>query len=713
MNRNPLVSLLPVVLTVAVTLISGWTFVKPGYPAALDIWPHISRQKVVYEALDSGHSPFWTFKFYCGYPHLRFYGPLFALLGGTFALATRGNHLLALEYLLFLLHCASALAMFLFLRRLTKSPWASAIGTWVYLLVPMRLLSLCYEGNYPQALFYVLLPVGFHALHRLIERPGVRPAAALGVVLGFAVLSHPVYAGHTLLLVAVAATFWFMARPGSRLRSVGWPALSLIVALLVSGFFVLPFVREYRSHIYPVMPLGVALPNLLLMLSPGAKPGGHAGFYIGISAFVLLLAATLFAVFRVRRAALPMLVGLLFASFLVFISPRMDATYSLLNFGLPSARFMFFCFFFASAIIALGWSALEQRSALRSPMLAVLLSLGLLVSLSSDCLPHLLRIQKPEPEDFLPVRLDLYRVLRRSSPLRVLDTYDHSEQVDAFPRLAVYPALGYVFGDLPALLGPPFHQFAPRSMLYVYPWAAFVSYEFGTKEDRLLASPAAKALALMGVSHVVTPPVVMKVEGSDAEVMTKLGITWDDRYLLRNRKPALVLGPTTAVPLLAANRLLPMPRPELVRSRTLWYARNWQELLDTPEIDPYRNAMDVLPVHEDEQPESLPGEPALIIRETRLEHHEVRLRYEARTECFLRLAFSYYPELRVTLDGKPAGFRPTREHFIWLRSPAGEHTLSVTAPLSPLRCWLLLASCTSLLGTAALLAIHHARRRPA
>ncbi len=715
MSRGLLIRLLPVVLTAVVTLVSGWTFIKPGFPAALDIWPHLCRQQVVAETLGSGHSPFWTFKFYCGYPHLRFYGPLFAFLGGTLAILLRGNHLLALEALLFLLHCASALAMYLFLRRLTRSPWAPAVGTWAYLLVPMRVLALCYEANYPQALFLLLLPLAFHALLNLVERPGLRPAAALGLVAGLAVLSHPVYAGHLALFLLVGFGCWVATLPAghSRTSPIPWLVFAGLLALLVSAFFFLPFLLEYRDHVYPVIPLSASLPNLLLMLSPVAKPGGHAGFYLGISAMALLVAALALASARSRRPLWPLVAGLLLTCFLVFLSPRIEFTFTWFNFGLPAARFMVFFFFFAAAIVGLGWSVLEQHLAARRPALLTVVCLGVLAAVAADSAPHLLRIPKPEPKEFLPVRLDLYRVLGRQRPLRVLDTHDHSDQVDPFPRLAAYPALGYVFGGLPALFGPPYHQFAPRSMLYAYPWAAFAAHELGTKEERLLSPPAAKALALLAVSHVITPPVVLKVEGNDAQVMTKLGITWDDRYLRQNRKPALAFGPTGASPLLASNRLLPMPRPELVPSLTLFFARNWQELLDTPEINPYTNSMSVLPVSEDARPESLPGVPALAVAETRLEHHEVRLKYRASADCFLRLAVSYYPELCVTLDGRPVEFGSTRDYFIWLRSPAGEHTLSVTAPLSPLRRALLVVSCLALLAATLLAALGNARRQPA
>ena len=100
---------------------------------------------------------------------------------------------------------------------------------------------------------------------------------------------------------------------------------------------------------------------------------------------------------------------------------------------------------------------------------------------------------------------------------------------------------------------------------------------------------------------------------------------------------------------------------------------------------------------------------------TSIRNQDVTVRLAVSGDCFLRLAVSYYPELRVTVDGNAVEFRETKDHFIYLRCPQGTHEVKVTAPLTPIRRWTLLVS-----AMAAVLVIlglmlperHQGRQRP-
>src|SRR5512143_3728283 len=81
----PAATAIPLFLLAAGTAVSCYVFVASGHPLTVDVWPHLSRMKMVYEALREGHSPFWSFMFYSGYPALRFYSPLFYFTGGVIA----------------------------------------------------------------------------------------------------------------------------------------------------------------------------------------------------------------------------------------------------------------------------------------------------------------------------------------------------------------------------------------------------------------------------------------------------------------------------------------------------------------------------------------------------------------------------------------------------------------------------------------------------
>ena len=79
------------------------------------------------------------------------------------------------------------------------------------------------------------------------------------------------------------------------------------------------------------------------------------------------------------------------------------------------------------------------------------------------------------------------------------------------------------------------------------------------------------------------------------------------------------------------------------------------------------------------------------------ERVEVGVRVNA--ACFVRLAYAYYPHLKVSVDGQVVEKMQTAGRCIALRLEPGEHTITVEAGLSPLRTGLLaLGSVLALIG---------------
>ncbi len=708
-------------LTIAAVLLSGYVFIVPGYPAAVDIWPHLVRQTAVADAIRTGHSPFYTFMFYCGFPLLRFYGPVFAFLGALLSLALHVNQLAALKTLLFILHLGSAAAMFFYLRRLTASqriqPQFGApcsvfsiqdsapalLGTLVYSIVPWRVLSLVYDANYPQALIYVLLPLSFLALDALLNRPTLPRAVLLALVICTALVSHTVFAVFLVVFLGVALVFGLYEQPAtSQPRIAGLAALSGLLGLLLAGFYIIPFLAEFRQHVFPQLPLNIGTPSLLSLVFPWTKSGPYN--YLGAANTLLLAAAVVLLLVHGRSTRccslpdspsfLPTLICLIASLLLVLFSPRFGLTRSLLNYGLPPHRFLVFTVFFATVLIALGWSRVLLSD---KPARRWLLLIPATVFVLADCLPHVLNVRFWQPEKLFPVRLEAYRLLSWQQPTRVYDTYTSDDRIDDYARLSCYPAAGFLFGNLPNLLGPPYHQFAPRSMLYAYPWSNLIAVDLGDSSRRELRSETMKAVRLLGISHIISLPCIIATENNYTSVITKPGIAWDDRFLAADRKPPIIFGPTGAGLLLASNRLVPVPAESLFPARTFFFAHDWLTLLQALELDTAGNRMNFIPVTEDQPPDSLPILAPLRLGPTSVEHNRLGIRFEAGSDCFLRLAVSYYPELSVLLDGRPVRFGETKDHFIWLCCPAGEHRLEVLAPLTPIRRTTLVSSALTLL----------------
>lgn len=678
-------------------VLSCYPFIAPGHPATVDVWPHLARQSIVYQAVKEGFSPFYTFMFYCGFPVLRFYSPLFYMLGGPLTLLTSGNLLLALRILLVLLHLASALAMYRFLcsrgnrARSEDAPptLGPALGTIVYMVVPWRTLYLSGCANYPQALVYLLLPLAFLALERILEErkedaeSDTRQALLLGLWVGLLFLSHLVYAIYTLVFLALWALAKGPARAVARWRPLG---TAMLAAIGVSAFFLVPFAAEQASHRFPIAHLNLSVPDLVVLLGLRPRTGGYGGGYLGLSVVVMLL-VSLGAILlrRPERFQLPDLVGLAASVFLTFAPALLRDKQHLITTGLPPERFLLFVIFFVALLIPSAHRLVRDAVARKRgwPGMVFAVIAGIVMF---DCLRFVLRVYFRPPSEFRDVREELYPMVASEPHARLLDVNIPTARVDDPRRVVRMPTVGVVYGGLPSPLGLPYHQYAPRSMLHAYAWVDFVAEDLGARESPLISANAHKALALMGISHLITLPSLLNVTDTGPTLLLlKNEMDWDDRFMRAGREPPLALGRTNQNLLLAASRTAPMAPDTLGRKLSFIVARNWRRLLDTLQLDAATRSLNFIPVPAGSGPESLPGKPVLVIDRTRIRHPDVAAGFWAKSDCFLRIAVSYYPELEVRLDGKPVQFFETADHFTYIRCPAGPHVLSVTARLGRLR----------------------------
>ena len=712
-----------VALVALSAVLSCHLFVMRGHPSSVDVWPHLARLDVVYHALKEGFSPFYTFMFYSGFPVLRFYSPLFYVLGGPLALLTGGNLLLALRVLLVLLHLVSAFVMYMYLlarerggdKTKTGAGYGPALGAIVYLIVPWRTAYLAGSANYPEALVYVLLPLVFLAMEYILKgrggnqgTKGEMPAGLLlGLWVGLLFLAHLVYAIFTLLLLVV----WWATAGGLRRGARQWRALGAAVpaGIGVSAFFLVPFVLEQASHRFPITHLNLPVPSLLVLLGFKARVGGYGGVSLGLSVILMLIVACEAVSFRRRfRSQVPALVGLALSFLLTFAPALLKERQYLITTGLPPERFLLFVVFFIALLVPSAYelvrSALGERGASPGLVFAVMAVVAM-----SDYLLSTRHFSYPNRSLYMAVREEVYPIVRSEPHARLLDLGGPESRVDAPARTSRLPTVGVIYGGLPTPLGPPYHQYAPRSMLHVYPWVNYIAGEIGDTGHAVISDNVHKALALMGASHFITLPTVVNVNGASFLTL-KRQMDWDDRFVKAEREPPLAIGMTHQGLVLAANRVAPMAADTLVADQSFIVAQNWRRLLDTLQLNERDHSLNFIPALADTAPESLPGQPVLEIDTVGIRHQDVVAAFQVNADCFVRVAVSYYPELVVTLDGRPARFFETADHFTYIRCPAGQHVIRVTTRLGGLRLVTLLLSLISL---PTVLVFVLWRRRPA
>ena len=103
--------------------------------------------------------------------------------------------------------------------------------------------------------------------------------------------------------------------------------------------------------------------------------------------------------------------------------------------------------------------------------------------------------------------------------------------------------------------------------------------------------------------------------------------------------------------------------------------------------------------------------PAVEVLEHTVRMQRVDLKLRVSEACFARLAYSYFPHLRVTVDGREVAPLRTAGGFMAVQLEAGEHDLVLEAELSPLRRGLLAVNLLYLAATAFLFVDNRRRKR--
>ena len=245
------------------------TYLDPGVPQAFDAKQHYAKVVVVSELLGEGTWPGWTWRWYAGFPLLRFYGPAFYVVAGAFGNLLSGPAA-GVKATLLILHLASVRAAWSFVALWSGSRRAAAFAALVYLLAYPRYHSLLTLGRLPEAPLFLLFPLLLIAVEQSLRRPSARVAAAGGLCLAVMVLSHPMLGA----LGGVFAAAWGILRFAS-LGPARPPFRALVPAALLAGglavalaaFWLVPSVVERPQVLLDRMYSGVA--TSLLPLSPG------------------------------------------------------------------------------------------------------------------------------------------------------------------------------------------------------------------------------------------------------------------------------------------------------------------------------------------------------------------------------------------------------------------------------------------------------------
>lgn len=277
---------------------------QPGFPPSWggDAYGHLFK---VWKLYHYGWKP-WIEDWYSGFPFLRFYPPLAYLVAWGLSILS-SDPVAGYKLLVALTFPLSAVLMYLALRYLGFSRLASYLSSIAYSTSPWILRVVSPEGAFPRVFGFAMAPLALIALYMLIRGRRVHEAMLAGLFFSLLFLTH-----HTLAvtvsaisLILVFSTIINQAGFSGLKVSHGdtWRrlianfTLFLVSVLLVSGFWLIPFItdrglasftsetgEDYLFRMQSVKPLG--------LVEAGDSWGYFQG-YLRFSAPLFLVAVAL------------------------------------------------------------------------------------------------------------------------------------------------------------------------------------------------------------------------------------------------------------------------------------------------------------------------------------------------------------------------------------------------------------------------------------
>lgn len=141
---------------------------------------------------------------------------------------------------------ASALSMYVLLFRITKKPWASFVGSSLYVWAPYHFLSVYVAAAIGTVFMFFLLPLLFLGIHLIFERSYRWGLIIIAMAISASILTH-------LMTLAMVLPFVFVffiiqiitAKAKITKASLGFGGM--ILGLVVSAFYLIPLVTYLPS----------------------------------------------------------------------------------------------------------------------------------------------------------------------------------------------------------------------------------------------------------------------------------------------------------------------------------------------------------------------------------------------------------------------------------------------------------------------------------
>ena len=684
-----------VLLIISCTVLLRYYFTIGQLSWAGDAAEHIVYSWIAAKAWAAGELPIWTNYVSGGSPFLQFYGFLFFYVVAIVDLFV-GEIFTALKLVLGIAHICSGIAAYAWFKVTFGSRSAAYLGALAYILSFWHTQQVLFMGRLPLSLFYAVLPLPFFFFETFRSWRKKELALGLGAAsLGSLVFIHPGYAFWAAFFLVLYIGLRVLFEPAYRQPMVAWGSALVLLGTVFGSAFGLPMVLEANQTSLEtgVSLSGVPDPSwqhllgwsnfrLRLLALPDTNHHWYGG-YLGLS-LVFIAAVSVLAArgFRLWRFLAPGVAGMGVVLVIIF-GYRLPLLQSLAPVtALNSGRYLLFAVFFLAYLVATAVVVAERlagSSNLASRIYIAMFAV-ILIDLGPTTFQHPYVPRSAIPISFASPTLQQIRasVTGRDGSIPNFRTYITTENSNPFQ------AIGWLCfaSGIPTFQG--LYNEAPRAhRKLVEPWETFVEPVFNTIDHarELLNHPQADiisgGLVLFNVRRIVAL--------QEDELLT---FDWN-----------------ASTPILVSPRVGPFPYDEFERMRSEGKLQSllrgtfpdWPDLFELARIfkslwlvralgvDAENGTCEQIILRDLHYRDDLETSPSVTVVEHNVWNQRVEIVVEISEQCYARLAYAYYPELRVAVNEIEVPALETAGGFIALKLSAGKNRIVITPQLSSLR----------------------------
>lgn len=219
---------------------------------------HIARLMGTYQTITEGEYPPVIMSNFCnefGYSWNIFYSPFTAFMPLIFRIFTSSYELI-LKLFIGLCSFLSGLAMYGFVKKVTKNRYAGILAAAIYIFAPYRLTDIYMRVAISELASFIFLPIVFHGMYNIFNDEQGTLKKSLLLTLGAVglILSHIIIAMYTAIICFIYLLINIRKLKNKNVLKM--LIINIFLIIMLSSFYLIPMLEHKLSTDYEVFKEG-------------------------------------------------------------------------------------------------------------------------------------------------------------------------------------------------------------------------------------------------------------------------------------------------------------------------------------------------------------------------------------------------------------------------------------------------------------------------